>query len=258
MSTETVTMTTEEHNPSLEEQAVAMGLDPETGEPTDQPEGDSDRPEWLPEKFSSPEEMAKAYAQLEQKLGGAEQPSEASAEEYETMEEVANEQLSEAGLDFDAFSEEYRQNGELSDDAYQTLEDAGIPRAIVDQFIQASEAQGEYTRMQILSEFGGEEQYGDMVNWASQNWSEEQIQTYDRIMNSGDLDMIRMAVNGLQSQYGMNSEPTRTVGGQTSSNSGAVYRSVSEMMADMQDPRYQDDPAFRKDVEAKLARSDIM
>ena len=28
------------------------------------------RPEWLPEKFKSPEDMAKAYAELEGKLGG--------------------------------------------------------------------------------------------------------------------------------------------------------------------------------------------
>jgi hypothetical protein len=28
----------------------------------------SDRPDWLPEKFSSPEDLAKSYAELEKKL----------------------------------------------------------------------------------------------------------------------------------------------------------------------------------------------
>ena len=28
------------------------------------------RPEWLPEKFKSPDELAKAYAELERKQGG--------------------------------------------------------------------------------------------------------------------------------------------------------------------------------------------
>ena len=30
----------------------------------------SERPEWLPEKFSSPEDLAKSYSELEKKLSG--------------------------------------------------------------------------------------------------------------------------------------------------------------------------------------------
>ena len=36
-----------------------------------QQEQDDGRPEWLPEKFSSPEDMAKAYSELEKKQGKA-------------------------------------------------------------------------------------------------------------------------------------------------------------------------------------------
>ena len=32
----------------------------------------SDRPEWLPEKFKSPEDMASSYSELESKLGQGE------------------------------------------------------------------------------------------------------------------------------------------------------------------------------------------
>ena len=35
------------------------------------PQDQSDRPEWLPEKFKSAEDMAQAYSELEKKLGQA-------------------------------------------------------------------------------------------------------------------------------------------------------------------------------------------
>ncbi|WP_421876594.1 hypothetical protein [Pacificispira sp.] len=42
-----------------------------------------DRPEWLPEKFKSPEDMAKAYANLEKKLG-EKQPSAPESYDFDT------------------------------------------------------------------------------------------------------------------------------------------------------------------------------
>ena len=45
------------------QQDLGDGLAPEPEEQA------QDRPEWLPEKFSSPEDMAKAYGELESKLG---------------------------------------------------------------------------------------------------------------------------------------------------------------------------------------------
>ena len=51
-----------------EQETVEEGtLLPDSEEPEINAE---DRPEWLAEKFKSPEEMAKAYSALEKKLGG--------------------------------------------------------------------------------------------------------------------------------------------------------------------------------------------
>lgn len=36
------------------------------------------------------------------------------------------------------------------------------------------------------------------------------------------------------------------------------YQSKAQMTADMKDPRYKKDPAFRKQVEEKIGRSNIM
>ena len=56
------------------EVAEADGRDFVTQEDVQQAEApQSDRPEWLPEKFNSPEDLAKSYTELSQKLGGKEE-----------------------------------------------------------------------------------------------------------------------------------------------------------------------------------------
>ena len=93
-----------------------------------------DRPEWLPEKFASAEELARSYQELERKVG---QPQEQQAEavkevvdELEQQEDAVEEKaeevkqvMSKLGLNFSEFEKEYNDSGELSDKAYQALED---------------------------------------------------------------------------------------------------------------------------------------
>ena len=61
---------TPEENITLEEEAANI---------PDEPSTEEGRPEWLPEKFKSPEDMAEAYQNLEQKLSS--EDSEASSDE---------------------------------------------------------------------------------------------------------------------------------------------------------------------------------
>ena len=58
---------------SLEEQVAAMeaAQNPEAA-PEPAP-SEPDRPDWLPEKFKTPEDLAKSYGELEKKLGSREQ-----------------------------------------------------------------------------------------------------------------------------------------------------------------------------------------
>ena len=87
--------------------AKASGDAPQTPE---NPESDTDeRPEWLPEKFKTPEDMAKSYAELEKKMSGGKEP-EAPATEDTPAEIPTNDDAKEAatnaGLDFDALQTE--------------------------------------------------------------------------------------------------------------------------------------------------------
>ena len=87
------------------------------------------RPEWLPEKFKSPEDMAKAYGELEKKNSAP--AGEQSTGETPTQEE-AQETAEKLGIDFQGLSQEFAEHGQLSDEAYTDLEAKGLPKDVVD------------------------------------------------------------------------------------------------------------------------------
>ena len=107
----------------------------------------SDKPEWLPSKFDSPEDLAEAYRQLEQRLGSGEHIEEDDAVddgpvELEEDPTEITDFLASRDLDFDAFQSEYLENGELSDDAYEALSNAGIHPSLVDSWLAGQQAVG--------------------------------------------------------------------------------------------------------------------
>jgi hypothetical protein len=235
-----------------------------------------ERPEWLPSKFESPEAMAQAYASLERKLGSS--PSDEETQEQETSYEAVDEQadveemeqqveqqtsevanaLDSAGLDFNVFQEEYAENGELSDDAYDALEDAGFSRSLVDSWIAGQEALAGSVQASVYSIAGGEEGYMDMVSWAAENLSQQEITAFNANVDSGDPALTQFAVQGLYARYRSEgtSEPS-LIQGQASNNQGGAFNSAAELTAAMSDPRYHKDPAYRQSVAEKLARSNV-
>jgi len=248
----------ETSGPSLEEEAQTQEQEQQKAEaqkddslPSEKQEGQEDRPEWLPEKFKSPEDLAKAYSELEQRLGQSQDTQEA--------QETAEEAMSDAGLDYQSFAAEYSENGELSQEAYDQLEQAGIPQHIVDNYIAGLEAQQTMMRGEILEGVGGEEAYNEIIEWAGDNLDDASIDAFNSVLESGDTAQIKLAVQGLQAQYAANTgnEPSRTVQGRAAGE-GPVYESVAELTRDMGDKRYVEDPAFRAKVEQKLARSNIL
>lgn len=233
--------------PTLEEQAAAMDANQETQE-----EVSSDRPEWLPEKFKSPEDLAKAYSELEQRMSA---PQEDQPQEQEVREELDN-----AGVDYDALSQEFWQNGDLSDESYDALEKAGIPRSIVDSYIDAQMAMVENQRAAIMGEVGGPDGYAELTAWAADNLDQSEIDYYNKVIDGNDFDAIKMVVRSVAARRDASEgvEPSRNLSGSVTGGTGGVYESVSQLMSDMQSKQYETDPAFRAQVEAKLARSNIL
>ena len=221
------------------------------------------RPEWLPEKFKSVEDMAKAYAELEAKLGGKTQdnPPADPANTGDTSQPGQNPEqlLSEKGLDLSTFTAEFNAKGELSAESYAKLAAAGFDKDIVDNYINGQKAVMAQYETAVLAEVGGSEKYSEMVTWAKANMTDAEINAYNAAVSSGDVAQAKLAVLGLSAKFqkAVGSEP-RLVQGRTSSASEDVFESTAQLTEAMRDPRYAKDPAYRAKVQAKLARSTIL
>lgn len=222
-----------------------------------------DRPEWLPEKFKSAEDMAKAYSELEKKMGGkpdsnAEQEVEETPDPQTTEASEVAKVLDKAGVDFDTLQAEYAANGSIGEESYKQLEEAGFPQQLVDSWIAGQQSLANDINAQVFSSVGGEEQYYQMIEWAGESLPPAEIDAFNKAMDSGDMSMVNMAVNGLAARYRseVGTEP-QLIQGETTGNSGGSFNSAAELTAAMRDPRYQNDPAYRQSVAQKLSRSNV-
>jgi len=222
------------------------------------------RPDWLPEKFKSAEQMAEAYASLESKLGSNEQTQETTEE---TTPEVTREAeasevkqvLDKAGVDFNALQSEYTEQGEVSADSYAKLEEAGFSKDLVDSYIKGQESLNANYEKAVYDTAGGQEAYGELIQWAGDNLQQGEITAFDKAVSSGDVDMVKMAVSGLQTKYqaAEGTDPTLLSEGQSSNSTGGVFNSWAEVTAAMNDTRYESDVAYRQKISAKLGRSQL-
>lgn len=221
----------------------------------------SDRPEWLPEKFKSPEDMAKAYSELESKLG--QKPVEATPPKTDVDPAAATQAdvekaLAPAGLNLQDFNAEFAEKGELSSDSYEKLAKAGYDKALVDQFIEGQKARAVQFETEIQSEVGGTDRYMEMVTWAKVNLTPAEIDAYNLAVGSGKPEQAKLAALGLNAKFtqAVGNEPQRQIGGQKATSSEG-FESTAQVTEAMKDPRYKNDPAYRAKVQAKLASSSV-
>lgn len=226
----------------------------------------TDKPGWLPEKFKSPEELAKAYSELEKKLSS---PKETNSE---TTENSENSQQQEAVVTpeetkafqewenkFSDYSKEYFEKGQLSKESYAKLTQMGYPKAIVDAYINGQIAISNQGTQQLMGEIGGEQGFKEMHDWATENLSQDEIDSYNALLETGDQRQANFAVKGMYARYksSMGKQP-KLISGTQSEGSTKTFRSVAEITKAMSDPRYKNDPAYRKDVERRLATSNVL
>ena len=217
-------------------------------------------------KYKDAQELEKAYMELQSKLGEKGNEETASAEE-ETPEEP---KLSTgASLITDAQKENYDNGNKLSEETmakFSEMSSADLLQAYIEINAnnpqQAEEAQAaDITEAQISDikkSAGGDQVYANVVNWAKDNLEKSQVNAFDEVVNTGSVEAIKLAVAGLKAQYdNANGVEGRMVTGKAPVNSGDIYRSQAELVAAMNDPRYDRDPAYRQDVIEKLDRSNL-
>lgn len=218
--------------------------------PPKEPESDKGE-KLLAGKYKTPEELEKAYKELETKLG-ADKPDGKQPEPLAQDGGNAPKEITVAGLPAQKYFDEYAANGGLSEESYKELADKGIPREIVDAYIdgrKAVEAHNagltEETVAKLMNEVGGEQPFRKMAAWAYQNYTEQEKADYQAAIDSGSPALKAK----YEATYG--SAPSLVDGAPAPSS--PAYSSKAEMVQAMRDPRYKTDPAYRAEVERKVA-----
>ena len=210
----------------------------------------SDRPEWLPEKFESAEELAKSYGELEKKLGD-------NNAEAETPQEAKEQAEKATGVSLDKYYSEFADKKELSEESYAELSKQGLNKELVDSYIAGQNALAERQSNEMHSTVGGKENYDKMIDWATGSLSETEIGAFNAIMEKGNPDEMKLAINGMNSRFRSTAEP-RLVKGEAPKFASDMFKSTYEVAEAINDKRYSHDTAYRKSVEEKLKRSDIL
>ena len=215
-------------------------------------------------KYKSAEELEKAYKELEAKLGDKPEQAEPEPEpEPTTLSDNAN-------IITSASDEYYQNEGKLSPETLQKFSNMSS-QDLVNAYLEVTKSPdwqaappaeiadiSDAQINQVKNAAGGDAAYQNMVQWAGANLDAKSIEAFDQIINTGSLDAINFAVKGLKSQYdAANGVEGTMVQGKAAPDRGDVFRSQAELVAAMNDRRYDNDPAYRQDIIEKLDRSDL-
>ncbi len=219
-------------------------------------------------KYKNEKELENAYLELQKKLGSKE---DAVQEDQKTTEEVKEEEpkaeeTPAVALITEASKEYYDNNNTLSKETIEKFSEMSS-QDLVSAYLEMQknappqEEGPDVSEAQIntiQNSVGGQKEYDKIISWASSNLGQNEIKAFDNLVASGNVDAIKLGVSALQSKYrDANGYEGRMLTGKGADSKGDVFRSQAELVQAMNDPKYDNDPAYRADIIAKLDRSDV-
>ena len=160
----------------------------------------------------------------------------------------------------------WQETGKLEDDDYKALEGAGFSKDMVEAYLDGVQYRAEQDSQlaakevaAIKNEFGGEQVYTEMIQWAAGNLDKAEVDAFNSMLQTSNPHQIRIAVAGIQAAY-MNNAPRepKLVGGRAAKADTTKFKSTAQVVAAMNDERYATDPAYRQEVQEKLSRSKVL
>ena len=110
----------------------------------------------------------------------------------------------------------------------------------------------------MFEQVGGEEKYQALMRWGQQNVTEQAAEAYKVALDSGDETTILQMLKGFQYDKLMaNGYEPRLTGGRAPSQDVQGFTSEAQVVEAMRDPRYGTDPAYVKEVEKRIAVSNV-
>ena len=211
-------------------------------------------------KYKNAEELEKGYLELQQKL---------SNNQEEAPQEEAQEEESEAPAEvsvLDRMWEEATSGKEFSEELTKEISEMA-PTDIANAYLDYRQKQEEQPQeggrdfsteeiTQLKSIVGGDKNYTNMIDWAQKSLNEQEVQMFDAVMQKGDPLAAFFAVRSLGYAY-QNSigYDGNMIQGKAPKQNTDQFRSQQELITAMSDSRYENDPAYRRDIMEKLERS---
>ena len=245
-------------------------------------EQQNQEPELLLGKFRSQEDLAKAYTELEKKLGqqGSEPTQEpvSPSQGYTTEQAVevygqeAVEALQSKGINLAEVMHQ-ADNGQDISQHYDTLaETFGVTRQMVENYVSKAQA-GEPAAdagltdadaAEIKALVGGDEGFAELSQWAAANLQKDELADYNAVVDSGNKAAIQWALKAIQARKsgpGAVVEPKLYGGGEPSpTKKFESQQQVLDAMNKRNDRGqrlYDVDEAYRAKVTQLLAVSDV-
>ena len=236
---------------------------------------EAEQAQLLAGKYKNAEDLEKAYVELQKKLGEkGDETSETTGDTDAVDTEETSEETKEATEDSpavalinEASAEYYANDNKLSPETIEKFSEMSS-QDLVNAYLELQQGQpatqeaavdmSDADINSIKNSVGGEAEYGKLIGWAGENLDKSSVDAFDSIVETGNKEAIKLAINGLKSQYeNSNGYDGRMLSGKAPKTSGDVFRSQAEVVAAMSDARYDNDPAYRQDLIAKLDRSDL-
>jgi hypothetical protein len=233
-------------------------------------------------KFKSPEDLEKAYLELQKKLG--QRGTEPAVEAIEPQPLTRDEAVSAYGETVVAAAEQEGIDLAQWDAAVQRGEDTsamreklagalGLPAALIERYEAAyrpAEAQpptglSDEDAAAIRAEAGGDAKFAELSQWALANLTEAELSDYNEAVNTGNPAAARAAVRWLQGKAATaDREPALVLASGGNANPALdVFETEDEAMEAKQaltkngKQRYLVDEKYRRYIDAKFARSPI-
>ena len=234
-------------------------------------------------KYKDAEELESAYIELQRKLGSSD--GENLDDENDSQEETEDDTEEDNPFENDTTAQaifqaanEWEDDGELTPETMEALSQMDSKDLVeayyrIQEYAPLAEERGlldtetaeptEATGLtdsninDIQNAVGGEQAYNQMIQWAGENFTPQEIQAYDNALEAGNMDNINLALQALYYRY---TDSVGVEGDMIQGKAAAAvdgFRSQAEVVRAMGDPRYEDDPAYRQDVYNKLERSNL-
>lgn len=219
---------------------------------------EAEQNQMLAGKFRDTQQLESAYLELQKKLG-ASTDSEDDAEIFDDQPDDVQPSDFLDTLWLEA-------QDEFSEDTLNQLSEMD-PKDLADMYLDYRDAVEKNNQTSEFSDddisslqqsAGGEQEYQAMLGWAQDALSPQEIEMYDAVMDRGDPQAAFFAVQALRYRYldSVGSDG-QMLTGKAATDTKDVFRSQAELVNAMSDPRYDNDPAYRSDILAKLDRSDL-